>query len=81
MVRAAQHADPVVLLQAVDFVQEVASAAWRYEAVYVFEDQQAWGGFAGFLEDAPDAVFGGVAREGFDVEAGDGVWAVAEGFH
>ena len=81
MIRTPHHTNPLVLLQPVDFVQEVASRARCHETVDVFEDQEARRGFTRFLEDAADAVFRVVGCEGFDAEAGYGVGEVAEGSH
>ena len=81
MIRTPHHTDPLVLLQPVDLIQKVASGARRHEAVDVFENQETRCGFARFLEDLADAVFGIEFAERFNVEADDGGGKFAEGFH
>lgn len=58
VVRAADHQDAVVLLHAVDFVEEVASHGVGHDAVEVFEHEVAGGFLACFLEDLVDCIFG-----------------------
>ncbi len=43
MVGAADHEDAVVILQPIDFVQEIASDVIRDDSVEVLEDKIAWG--------------------------------------
>ena len=69
VVGAGDHEDAVVVLEAVDFVEEVGPAAGRDDGVDVFEDEHAGGHVAGLDEDGADVPG---SRSGFDVEGGNG---------
>lgn len=69
VVRRRDREDPVVVLQAVDLVEEVAELVGRDLRVDVFDDEQAWRDGAREGEDRSDRV--GVG-DGLDVQQRDG---------
>ena len=82
VVGAAHHQDAVVVLQPVDFVEEVAAHGGADEAVEILEHQEARGHRTRFGEDGLDrALRAVVAGQGAHVEVWDGVRPVGEGVH
>lgn len=69
MVGGGYHEDPVVVLEPVDFVEEVGARVGGYDGVNVLEDEHAGCHVAGFGEDVADVPG---SRGGFDVERWDG---------
>lgn len=72
MVGGGHHEDTVVVLEAVDFVEEVGACRGGDDGVDVLEDEHAGGHSAGLQEDGADVVG---AWGGFDVEGWDGAGA------
>ena len=79
MVGRCDHENSVVVLEAVDFVEKVRTAARRDDGVNVFEDEHARRQVASFDEDVADVVS---ARRRFDIQRWDGgSFDFGEGVH
>ena len=82
VVGTADHHDAVVVLQAVDLVEEVGAHVVGDDAVEVFEDEEAGRHLTRLAEDLTDGVLGAdEAGETPDVQRGDGVVALVERMH
>jgi len=56
IVCAPNHQYTIVLLETINFVQEVASDVLGDQAVKIFEDEKTWCGLPRFLKDGSDFV-------------------------
>ena len=82
VVGGSDHEDALVQLEAIDLVEEVRPDAGDDEGVEVFEDEEAGGFSAGFVEDLFEGGLGaGPGGEGFYVEGWDRGGHVVERVH
>ena len=84
MICAPNHKNTIVLFQTINFIQKVAPSGICYQAIDVFEDEEAWSCLSGFFEDLSYGILwirpSGTGK-GFDVETCNGLGAFRKSFH
>lgn len=82
MISGADHENPVVAFEAIDFVEEVGAHTVGDDAVEVFEDKVAWRELARFMEDGGDGVLrASVGGKRADIEGGYWGREAGQGVH
>ena len=59
MIRRRDHKDPIIILEAVDLVEEIAEHFWRDLRVYILDDEETRRDAAGEGEDDVNVVDSG----------------------